>query len=338
MTNENPDIIRLRIPKRRVAADFAGMIHHLAAAGIQGALLQDWPAVITGLLGAAGTMRIKRQEEALAWELLLTAIGDAFTELANEQPPTLVNEADVKTMVKRVSREAKDIVIPVDFIDHPTNLSPVMLAKDILLTWLVPPASTVPQQDKINLRRRFDTAFISGLYRVLRRDEARYRPLLNLQEHPARPAWNVLEDWRLYRAALSAEYRTAPVFEESFALDQVYVPLNAWHWVEQPSGAKTDAKRLRQVVQLEHDVLAWLRGERSIGRLRLISGGPGSGKSSAMKALGVCAAEALLVCESDVVAVNRRFGPHTCIPALSGSNTKILPLKNPDGTKFVFRS
>ena len=84
-----------------------------------------------------------------------------------------------------------------------------------------------------------------------------------------------------------AEFRAVPVFDESFALDQIYVPLNAWHRVEDTSdvGVKVEPKELRHVVQLVDDLLAWLRGERGDGRLRLISGGPGSGKSSVMKAL-----------------------------------------------------
>ena len=69
------------------------MVRHLAAAGAQGALLQNWPAVIGGLFGAAGTVRIKREEGALAWELLLIGIGEALSELANEHPPTLTNES-----------------------------------------------------------------------------------------------------------------------------------------------------------------------------------------------------------------------------------------------------
>ena len=63
------------------------------------------------------------------------------------------------------------------------------------------------------------------------------------------------------------------------------VPLNAWHRVRQKPNGKAEQKDRREVVHLTDDILAWLRGERGKGRLRLISGGPGSGKSSVMKAL-----------------------------------------------------
>ena len=240
---------------------------------------------------AAETIEIKQSEGALAWQLLLTDIGEALTEVANQQPPTLVNERDVATISKRVQQEATDLIIPVDFLDHPWTLPPVALAKNTLLKWLAPPADSAVPQDLVNLERRFESALVLGLHRAIRGDEAHYRPLFDLRKDPTGSAWQVLEDWRQYRAWLISEFRTAPVFDESFAIDQIYVPLNAWHWGQQETNGETEPKKVRAVVNLNDDMLAWLRGERGNGRLRLVSGGPGSGKSSAMKALAATLTE-----------------------------------------------
>lgn len=141
----SPNTIQLEVPKSRVAADLRGLIRHLGEAATQGALLQGWPNVIASLSRAAETIEIKQSEGALAWQLLLTGIGEALTKVANQQPPTLVNEQDVATISKRVQQEAKDLIIPVNFLDHPLTLPPVALAKDTLLKWLAPPAdSSVP--------------------------------------------------------------------------------------------------------------------------------------------------------------------------------------------------
>ena len=283
--SETPSTIRLVIPKTRVAADLRGLARHLGQAAIHGALLQDWPNVVTNLSKAAEAIQIKRSEGTLAWQLLLTGIGEALTELANEQPPTLINQADIDIITERVGREAADLVIPVDFLDRPWNLGPVTLAKKTLLTWLASPAGTPPLQDLTNLSRRFDSALVLALRRIIRRDTAYYHPVLALRDDPTTPAWQLLEDWRLYRARLVAEFSAAPVFDESFALDQIYVPLNAWHWVKHEPGTNMQPKRFREVIRLTDDMLAWLRGERGSSRLRLVSGGPGSGKTSAMMAL-----------------------------------------------------
>ena len=286
-----PNTIRFEVPKARVIADIDGMIRHLTEAATHGLLLQNWPSVITNLFAGLGAIQIERKEGALAWQLLLTGIGEALTEVANQQPPTLINEHDVDTICRQVQQEAADLIIPVDFLDDPCTLPPTILAKKTLLEWLAPPAGSSVPQDLVNLGHRFDAALVLGLHRTIRGDEARYRPLLDRRNDPTGPAWRVLEDWRLYRAWLISEFRTAPVFDESFAIDQLYVPLNAWHWVEQEPDGEHDPKRLRGVVNLNDDVMSWLRGKRGGGRLRLVLGGPGSGKSSAMKALAAELAE-----------------------------------------------
>ena len=291
MMADTPNTIRLEVPKARVAADLRGMVGHLVKAVAQSALLQNWGNVITNLFDAAGTIKIKQSEGALAWQLLLTGIGEALTELANQQPLTLVNRRDVDTISKRIGREATKLSISVDFLDYPLNLPPVVLAKETLLAWLAPPADSSIPQDLVNLEHRFNAALVLGLYRTIRRNEARYRPLLDLRKDPTGPAWQVLEDWRLYRACLVSEFRTAPVFDESFAVDKLYVPLNAWHSVQQEPDEETKPRKLRAVVNLNDDIMSWLRGERGRNRLRLVSGEPGSGKSSAMKALAAKLAE-----------------------------------------------
>ena len=283
--SESPNTIRLVIPKGRISADLKGVVRHLGEAAVHSALLQDWSSVVANLTSAAGALRVKREEGELAWQLLLSGIGEALTELANLQPPTLINQADVDTIVKRVGQEATDLVVPADFLDHPWRLAPVVLARETLLAWLAPPPGAPPQQDLVNLSHRFNSALVLGLHRTIRRDESRYRPVLALREDHTLPAWQILEDWRLYRARLVAEFKVAPVFDESFALDQIYVPLNAWFEAREQREAKAEEQVSRNVVRLTHDMLAWMRGERDSGRLRLVSGGPGSGKSSAMKAL-----------------------------------------------------
>ena len=145
--SETPNTIRLVVPKSRIAADLTGVARHLGEAAIHGALLQDWPNVVANLSRVADAVKVKRDEGELAWQLLLSGIGEALTELANQQPPTLVNQADVDIIVERVGREATDLIIPIDFLERPWNLPPVVLARESLLTWLAPPAGTPPQQD-----------------------------------------------------------------------------------------------------------------------------------------------------------------------------------------------
>ena len=109
---------------------------------------------------AGETIRIERSEGALAWQLLLTGIGEALTELANQQPPTVINQQDVDNIIEQIGKEATNLVIPVNFLEHPLNLPPVALAKATLLEWLAPQFDSPPQQNIVNLAHRFDSALI----------------------------------------------------------------------------------------------------------------------------------------------------------------------------------
>lgn len=289
---DTPSTVHLEVPQFRVVADLKKMVRHLAEAAMNGLLLQDWGKSVADLWHAAESIGSSRTDGELAWQLLLTGIGEALTEIANEQQLTKIDGTDVDIIVERIGNEAEGLTIPVDFLDHPTNLPPVKLAKTTMLAWLAPPAENPVPHDLINLEHRFNAAFVLGLHRTIRRNEALYRPLLNLRQNPADQAWQELEDWRLYRAWVVSEFQTAPVFDETFAIDRLYVPLNAWHWAEQESAEDdTKSRKFRAVVKLNDDIMAWLRGERGSRRLRLVSGGPGSGKSSAMKALAAGLAE-----------------------------------------------
>ena len=73
---------------------------------------------------------------------------------------------------------------------------------------------------------------------------------------------------------------------EAFGLDQIFVDLNAYYLVESrgktPSHEirKSPEDRRRMVVSLQRELEHWLEGRTREDAIRVISGGPGSGKSS----------------------------------------------------------
>jgi Mrp family chromosome partitioning ATPase len=81
-----------------------------------------------------------------------------------------------------------------------------------------------------------------------------------------------------------------PVFDAAFGLDQVYVPLRGWYKEEReeapenpdvvPFGMK---KTVRVVVETHAALDSWMRSNDQQDSIRLISGGPGSGKSTFAK-------------------------------------------------------
>jgi uncharacterized protein YjbI with pentapeptide repeats len=106
------------------------------------------------------------------------------------------------------------------------------------------------------------------------------------------------QSWQRYLAWLQKQVEE-PMLLEAFGLKQVYVPLHAYY-KQKVGGEKLeeferrmreDEKYQRIVLDLETELEAWLeKGDRN-DAIRVISGGPGSGKSSFAKIFAANQAE-----------------------------------------------
>ena len=104
------------------------------------------------------------------------------------------------------------------------------------------------------------------------------------------------EDWSRYRASLRKQADGA-VFGEIYNLSDLYVPLNASYYPpsqddEEPMIRALPVRRVGEpinktekqiVVELKEYLLSWLNENDPDDAVRVISGGPGSGKSSFAK-------------------------------------------------------
>ncbi len=112
-------------------------------------------------------------------------------------------------------------------------------------------------------------------------------------------SWQRAADWEDYHRSLIDDEYHRPLFGDgSPDLGRVYVPLRGG--VELPGQRKErdafdfsapreipSSERLKmRAIQLDQDFQAWLADDQSPDIVRLVTGGPGSGKSSFMKHLG----------------------------------------------------
>jgi uncharacterized protein YjbI with pentapeptide repeats len=92
--------------------------------------------------------------------------------------------------------------------------------------------------------------------------------------------------WAQYSALLERRIQE-PVFDEPFSLSQIFVPLSAFYFKERPrneleaEALRHERQRRRQVViALQEELAGWVDRADPQDAIRVISGGPGSGKSS----------------------------------------------------------
>lgn len=279
-----PDEVTLEVPRERLTASFKAIARYLVEAAVQGATLQIG-SMISAVFNAADQVEWQDATgpSGQAWRLLEHGICDAVVQVAGQLPDTCFDDQAVEALLERIGREAIDTRIPLAFLDNPMTAGPAIAARDLLMEWLAPSPATRALVDVPNLHRRFESALVLGVHRAWIENPAQYQELLGLRDDPTIAAWRDLRDWDVYRKALIADYHAAPVFTETFALADVHVDLRCGTWREDRQG--NDASYTYDVADTMETMLGWLAAPSPGSRLRFLSGGPGSGKSSFAKAL-----------------------------------------------------
>lgn len=245
--------------------------------------------------------------------LLVRGMGGAATAFIRAHArdvPRLAAEADPREIAAAVEGLAAGApVVLTRKTFHDPALWPVMPAVVALFErWLIACDASPVQVPR--LRRIFADAMPTALAAALRVAEHAddYAALREaMADTPLDPAAQRIEDWRAYRDRLIWAVRTplralAPeTLPKPFSLTDLYVPLRAALGDDDPAGRgrRVEEGRTRPVVWLDDALHAWAsrpapeRGDT----IRIISGEPGAGKSSAcaMLAARLAAAERRVV-------------------------------------------
>jgi Mrp family chromosome partitioning ATPase len=182
-----------------------------------------------------------------------------------------------------LSIEAEDMSIDQKFLDQPGDLPIVESFKGLLSGWLK--GLRIEQSAADAIAGRLPSYFVYALNQEWRRNSKSYGPLLEVLNTPFTKAGDREWAWAQYSALLERRIQE-PVFDEPFSLSQIFVPLNAYYAKERPRNgveavALRDEKQKRQVViALEKELASWVDDADPQDAIRVISGGPGSGKSS----------------------------------------------------------
>ena len=191
---------------------------------------------------------------------------------------------DSKALVKNGQAEFMDVHrrTPTDFPLYPP-------LREKLPAWARKVAPEHLRDDK-RLRERLDRAFERGFRRALADREDHFAPILDFFEGDEAKAGNKLDAWKRYYDGLSEKIESEPLFNQpedgsGATLGAIFQPLRC-HWRIR---AKSDRRHQPENGQNPDDIhIAWLQAtletwldERN-GRdsLRVVTGGPGSGKSS----------------------------------------------------------
>ena len=177
----------------------------------------------------------------------------------------------------------RDTHIDGRFLDRPGDLPLIKKTAQLLRSWLQ--TLQISEASASAIVDRLPTYFAYALNQEWRRNAKRYKPLLDALKTPFTKAGDREWAWTQYAALLHRRINEG-VFDEAFSLRQIYIPLNAY-FVEERSERNATDERIRKsrsqrrvVVSIEQELENWLNESVPQNPIRVISGGPGSGKSS----------------------------------------------------------
>ncbi len=266
---------------------------------------------IPKLLEAASAFSLKTTPEERAWVLVQRSMGRALKDLVEEQ----VGELDLERLEQAVEiadkldygLETETVEIDTRFFDNPGACRYVEMMRPVFESWLL--ASGMDSARAENTARRLPSFFNSAIHHELYENAGNYAMIVEAFDSLAFTAVQHDADWRRYRAKLMRQVEES-MLGEAFGLKDIFIELRAYYKEsaktknEPPSKRllardmddENDKKETRHVVDLHDHVRSWIEQRSQKDALRVISGGPGSGKSSFAKMLAAeLAAENRLV-------------------------------------------
>jgi uncharacterized protein YjbI with pentapeptide repeats len=244
---------------------------------------------LPGDLAEFGTsIGLIQDQGEVAWLLirraLLRAMGDLLREhrdLFRLDPP---DHADV--LEAEAGLELDDVVLEIDerFFRDPGALELLHAIREPFGTWLQ--TWGIPAVAARTISERLRAYFVLAVHEEWGRTPADYAKLKDAVDTPFTRAQDLERAWLRYEAHLW-HVVNEPMFAEAFGLKSVYVPLHAYTEREEARVDDNSAPLprekgsvVRTVVDLASALDAWLDRNRKEEAICVLSGGPGSGKSS----------------------------------------------------------
>jgi len=241
------------------------------------------------LLGSLVSLKFQRTEKSLAWILIFRTLERTVREVGAQGLKKATNpEAALADLGARVDEALAEEVIRVgpDFFRAPADLPIVDGARNVVREWLQAIGVGKADADDLTRPSSFRTAFTEALEAERLKQDYDYGRLNRLFEGSFEKAMQTEKGWEANARFLGRQFRN-PLFGTEIGLHQLYVPLRAY-WDERTAGSSTGGqspKIKRIVVDLEAALQGWLGSHDQDDAVRLVSGGPGYGKSSCLVAI-----------------------------------------------------
>ncbi|MET3713027.1 hypothetical protein ABIC65_003746 [Sphingomonas trueperi] len=252
---------------------------------------------ITALINALGSIKLDDDPGEKAWKLFLLSFAWTVDEVRSESK---FDAESLRLVVREIIDEAKERVddgyeqIPATFLSRPTTLPLYRHLRDKFVARRAEFRSAGTETAS-ELSARFDSAFSRAISEIWLRKADGFKSLMQLLEVPGANAANFELQWAAYRQKLIFDFEVSAMFgqeKSKISLAQAYVPLRC-SWIER-GGEDIGGRKENSYGYLDDALFEWLNQmsvDEAEDDVKLIGGGPGSGKSTSMKRLARVAAD-----------------------------------------------
>ncbi|RVU86454.1 NACHT domain-containing protein [Leucothrix sargassi] len=235
---------------------------------------------------------ITESPENMAWALVSQSLMQSITSLTRDYKDLLSKELDEKAISELAERieyilNTVEVNIDASFFQQPKNLKLLDDFKPTLMFWLTKLGMDEYQANSFHFR--FKNQFVLALHEEWGKHPEEYRCISEQVETPFTKATLEERSWAKYNAKLQEDANNR-VFAEAFGLKEVYIRLRAYY-EEKIENENENEKKYKVVCDLHTEIEKWIKDFDKEDCVRIVSGGPGSGKSSFAKMLASDLAE-----------------------------------------------
>ncbi|MGE5339953.1 MAG: NACHT domain-containing protein [Candidatus Omnitrophota bacterium] len=251
------------------------------------------PKIADHVMDTISDLELKTEIGERGWLLITRALMNAMINLTDEHK----HRIHIKDFVSdhldnqlNVILENEQHYIGFDFFENPKKLRLLEMIQPVYGEFLSDVGFEPAMAD--NLCNRLTSYFIFALTDEWRRKSDYYQSLEKQIRTPFDRAGKEETEWLHYRAWLKKQ-PDEPIFDESFSLRQIYVPLRGYYQEKitgegqnSSNGFKEEAgiPRYQKIVfDLGDKLRAWVDKADKNDAFRIVVGGPGYGKSSFLK-------------------------------------------------------
>ena len=277
-----------------IKINFKEFFSSLGKSAVSG-VFQDYKGAIEYGTDALKEIGLQESQEQVTWNLISHSLMQALKTLVEEYSgdgdllSTDLDEEALEELAGRVNHTLNAVEVSIDasFFERPQDLPLLEDFKSALVFWLKALGMDEFQADAFHYRLKGQ--FVLALHEQWGKSPENYDCITQRLDTPF-TSQTLDQRAKVNYKNFLKQQANERVFGEAFGLQQVYIPLRAYY--EEEHLDSKQSKTIRKIpCDLHKNINEWVNKFDKTNTLRVISGGPGSGKSSFAKVLASQLAE-----------------------------------------------